>query len=251
MPTEFDTVMKMSKVEQSVSAKRAPVVAFTSGIDMGDSLSGAVFNAQLLSARVRATFEKARIIEAGADLPSWKDVKPLLALAKADGRIKFDRDDIERGMIRRLDREYSNNGMPRACEWVRAHLALGLPNAEAFHEMSLPARKSLANSATRKEAVATLSKLIGDRLSNAWRNALKHDARKTEPRGSNEAKTVQEAIASATVAKLTDRIKKAQDNGAEIPVDVIRAARTLVAWIEGKKAPKPPKPDTTATEVQA
>lgn len=243
--------MKMTKVEQSVTAKRAPVVAFASGIDMGDSLGGEAFNAQLLSARVRATFEKARIIEAGAKLPSWKDAKALLALAKADGRIKFDRDDIERGIICRLDREYSGSGMSEAREWVKAHLALGLPNAESFHLMSAPARKSLANSATRKNAAAALSKLIGTRFSNTWRNALKNDARKSASRGSQETKTVQEIIAGAKVEKLTDRIKKAKDDGLEIPAEVIRAARTLVAWVEGKKVPKGPKPDTTATEVQA
>jgi hypothetical protein len=243
--------MKMSKVEQSVvksKRKQPPVVAFTSGFDMGDAVGGALVGAQALSARIRATLEKAQVIVVGEALPSWLDLKARLALAKADGRTKFDRDDIARGIICRLDREYPKDGSAAAMEWVRAHIALGLPNAEAFYAMSGQARKSLANTPRRKEAKEVLDKLIGDRLSNAWRNARAHDAKRNAPRGSNETKTVQAMIAKVTVEKLTDRIKKAQDNGAEIPVDVIRAARTLAAWVEGKKAQKP---TTTATEVTA
>ena len=256
--TEFDTVMKMSNSEKatvSAAAKLAPLKVFTSGYDIGSEIAGVNVNAQMTAARLRATLEKAKVIEAGADFPKWKDADTLLHLAKNDGRIKFDRSDIERGILARYDSERAQSVIPADREWVSMPLSLGIPNVSAFHAMGKQTRGTL----NPKEVRAELSKKMTDALFQAWEVVMKADKRnrgikRDKPATSADPKA---RIGNAQVVKLLQSVKKVQEEGFEVPTDVQRAARTLVLWVTGQsaktpKVPKAPKaPKTTATEIQS
>ena len=245
--------MKMNSAEKatvSAAAKLVPLKVFTSGYDIGSEIAGVNVNAQMTAARLRATLEKAKVIEAGADFPKWKAVEALLQLAKNDGRIKFDRQDIERGILARYDTERASSVISTDREWVSMPLSLGIANVSAFHAMSSKARGTL----NPKEVREKLSSRMTDALFQAWKTIVKADERnrgikRDKPATSADPKA---RIGNAQVVKLLQSVKKVQEDGFEVPTDVQRAARTLVLWVTGQsaKTPKTPKtPKTTATEV--
>jgi hypothetical protein len=246
--------MKMSSSEKatvSAAAKLVPLKVFTSGYDIGSEIAGANVSAQMTAARLRATLEKAKVIEAGADFPKWKAAEALLQLAKNDGRVKFDRADIERGILARYDTERALSVIPTDREWVAIPLSLGIANVSAFHAMSRQSRGTL----NPKEVREKLSAKMTDALFQAWGVIIKADERNREIKRTKGATSTdpKARIGNAQVVKLLQSVKKVQEDGFEVPTDVQRAARTLVLWITGQsaKAPKTPKtPKTTATEIQ-
>lgn len=245
--------MKMNSAEKatvSAAAKLAPLKVFTSGYDIGSEIAGVNVNAQITAARLRATLEKAKVIEAGVDFPKWKAVEALLQLAKNDGRVKFDRADIERGILARYDTERARSIIPTDREWVSMPLSLGIANVSAFHAMGTKARSTLSP----KEVREKLSEKMTNSLFHAWKTIMDADERnrgikRTKGATSTDPKA---RIGNAQVVKLLQSVKKVQEEGFEVPTDVQRAARTLVLWVTGQsaKTPKVPKaPKTTATEV--
>ena len=246
--------MKMNSAEKatvSAAAKLAPLKVFTSGYDIGSEIAGVNVSAQITAARLRATLEKAKVIEAGTDFPKWKAIEALLEFAKNDGRVKFDRADIERGILARYDSERAQSVIPADREWVSMPLSLGIPNVSAFHAMGTKARGTLKP----KEVREKLSDTMTNALFQAWKTIVKADERnrgikRDKPATSADPKA---RIGNAQVVKLLQSVKKVQEDGFEVPTDVQRAARTLVLWVTGQsaKTPKTPKtPKTTATEIQ-
>ena len=245
--------MKMNSAEKatvSAAAKLVPLKVFTSGYDIGSEIAGVNVNAQMTAARLRATLEKAKVIEAGVDFPEWKAAESLFQLAKNDGRIKCDRQDIERGILARYDTERAGSVIPTDREWVTMPLSLGIANVSAFHAMGTKARGTLKP----KEVREKLSAKMTNSLRQAWITITNADERnrgikRDKPATSADPKA---RIGNAQVVKLLQSVKKVQEDGFEIPADVQRAARTLVLWVTGQsaKTPKTPKtPKTTATEV--
>lgn len=245
--------MKMNNAEKatvSAAATLTPLKVFASGYDIGSEIAGVNVNAQITAARLRATLEKAKVIEAGTDFPKWKAVEALLQLAKNDGRIKFDRQDIERGILARYDQERARSIIPTDREWVSMPLSLGIPNVSAFHAMGKQTRGTL----NPKEIREKLSSKMTDALRQAWITITDADGRnrgikRTKGATSTDPKA---RIGNAQVVKLLQSVKKVQEDGFEVPPDVQRAARTLVLWVTGQsaKTPKTPKaPKTTATEI--
>jgi len=250
--------MKMSNSEKataSAAAKLIPLKVFTSGYDIGSEIAGVNVSAQITAARLRETLEKAKVIEKGADFPKWKAVEALLQLAKNDGRVKFDRADIERGILARYDSERAKSVISTDREWVTMPLSLGIANVSAFHAMGKQTRGTL----NPKEVREKLSSKMTDALRQAWITITDADGRNRGIKRSKGATSTdpKARIGSAQVVKLLQSVKKVQEDGFEVPTDVQRAARTLVLWVTGQsaktpKAPKTPKtPKTTATEVQA
>lgn len=247
--------MKMSNSEKatvSAAAKLVPLKVFTSGYDIGSEIAGVNVNAQITAARLRATLEKAKVIEAGAEFPKWKDADALFHLAKNDGRIKFDRSDIERGILARYDQERARSIIPADREWVSMPLSLGIPNVSAFHAMGTKARGTLKP----KEVREKLSARMTNSLFHAWKTIMDADDRNRGIKRSKGATSTdpKARIGNAQVVKLLQSVKKVQEDGFEVPTDVQRAARTLVLWVTGQsaKTPKTPKtPKTTATEIQS
>lgn len=242
--------MKMNSTEKasiSAAATLVPLKVFTSGYDIGSEIAGVNVSAQITAARLRATLEKARVIEAGADLPAWKAIEALLQLAKNDGRVKFDRADIERGILARYDQERARSVIPADREWVSMPLNLGIANVSAFHAMSKQARGTLNPKQIRADLSAKMTTALGD----AWKVIIKADERnrgikRDKPATSADPKA---RIGNAQVVKLLEHVKKVQEDGFEVPPDVQRAARTLVLWVTGQSAKTPKAPKTTATQV--
>jgi hypothetical protein len=245
--------MKMNNAEKatvSAAATLTPLKVFTSGYDIGSEIAGVNVSAQITAARLRTTLEKAKVIEAGADFPEWKAAESLFQLAKNDGRIKFDRQDIERGILARYDQERARSVIPTDRAWVSIPLSLGIANVSAFHAMSKQARATL----NPKEVREDLSAKMTNALRQAWLTITNADERnrgikRTKGATSTDPKA---RIGNAQVVKLLEHVKKVQEDGFEVPTDVQRAARTLVLWVTGQsaKTPKVPKaPKTTATEV--
>lgn len=242
--------MKLTNSEKNTAAAAAKIAApkgFTSGYDLGFEIAGVSVSAAQVAARLRETLEKARVIEKDAEFPAWKALEDGLQKAKNDGRLKFDRESIERGIVARYDQEKPKSIVPADRDWVSMPLKLGIANMAAFHAMSKQARATLTPEDVRKDLSSKLSNALGQ----AWKVIVQADGRnrgvtRTKPETSTDPKT---QIGSAKVVELLQRVKKAQEDGFEIPADVQRAARTLVMWVTGKSAKTPKTPKTTVTEI--
>lgn len=252
--------MNMTKTERNNAAAAAAAAAdesanvFVSGLDIGSSIEGAASDMETIAARMRVTLQKANIIRSEDDLPEWKKLEALLELARNDGRIKFDRASIVRGIVQRCDHDAPASNAADKKKWVSFYTSLGLANGETFHAMNTEAQKSLAGKNEDKlKSVKEFRNYINGKASNRWTSLRDADERMRREEngkttGARAKKTPRESIGVTQVSKLPTRIKNLREDGVEFPQEIIHAVQTLVAWVEGKKLPKSTVV-TTASDV--